>query len=194
MSTLSMDRRSSWLDQLLDVGKRLQQQTSASSESKSAMDSLCSTSDVGDWPQIDASALSEANAAADSFSVSTAKTGPKSNPDYWLDFEANVNDFAVAKSLVDFLSENKELQSEHIGLYLQAQIVIKRAQIVYAKRKEAEEREAAVMTVTRDRSAQPGYAFGKVVGELIGSKLIRTLAYGCLFYCAVLLASQLGAR
>lgn len=63
----------------------------------------------------------------------------KSNMDYWLEFEQKVNEFPVAKTLVDFLDQNPEMRIQLNGLYLQACITIKRDQVKFAQDRSAVE-------------------------------------------------------
>lgn len=58
--------------------------------------------------------------------------------DLWNDLLANINEFAVAKAIVDFLEvATPELQLQHTALFLRAKVTIKRNQIAYAEANKA---------------------------------------------------------
>ena len=60
--------------------------------------------------------------------------------DLWNEMVANIDDFAVAKSIVDFFDgASPDLQQQHTVLYLRAKVTIKRNQIAYAEANKAVE-------------------------------------------------------
>jgi len=63
----------------------------------------------------------------------------KTNDEHWISFEEQIEDFAVAKSVVDFLDENPEEKMKRQGLYLKACITLKRGAIAYQEAKKATE-------------------------------------------------------
>ena len=72
-------------------------------------------------------------------SVESKATSVKTNEEHWVSFEEQIDDFAVAKSVVDFLDENPEEKMARQGLYLKACITLKRGAIAYQEAKKATE-------------------------------------------------------
>jgi hypothetical protein len=71
--------------------------------------------------------------------VESKATSIKTNEEHWISFEEQIDDFAVAKSVVDFLDENPEEKIKRQGLYLKACITLKRGAIAYQEAKKATE-------------------------------------------------------
>lgn len=75
----------------------------------------------------------------------------KSNTDYWAEFESNINEFAVAKTVVDYLDKDPEMKIQLNGLYVKACITIKREQIKYAQEQEVVESTALAQSAAAQK-------------------------------------------
>lgn len=118
----------------------------------------------------------------------------KSNTEYWLHFESNIDDFATAKTLVDFLDAHPQMRFQVNGLYLKAQITIKRSQVVYAKERDAVQQvqvtasQAALLHEERQlaaaRQSTPSFMLGRLVGTLGRSLVPNAPGLGVLLLVA----------
>jgi hypothetical protein len=59
--------------------------------------------------------------------------------DHWKSFSAQIEEYAVANTIAEYLDANPEELKLRQGLYLQARITIKRGAVAYAQAKEATE-------------------------------------------------------
>ena len=79
-----------------------------------------------------------------SHSDSSADSAADTSVDVWQYLAENIDEFAVAKSIVDHFDDHpKDLHGNNVdtlGLYLRAKVTIKREQISYAQAQQAVER------------------------------------------------------
>lgn len=85
----------------------------------------------------------------------------RSNNAHWVEFEQLIErgEYAAAATVVDFLDSDAELKASLTGLYVKAQIVIKRGQIEFAQaqstaEKAAEEKTQAAAQLVVQRQAE----------------------------------------
>lgn len=71
--------------------------------------------------------------------VETKTVSIKTNDEHWISFEEQIEEFAVAKSVIEFLDENPEEKMKRQGLYLKACITLKRGAIAFQEAKKATE-------------------------------------------------------
>lgn len=121
----------------------------------------------------------------------------KSNTDYWAEFESHINEFAVAKTVVDYLDKDPEMKIQLNGLYVKACITIKRDQIKYAQEQEAAEgaalaRSAAMQqdlanaaAIARRRSPLHWIKSGIAAAWSSDANAPGVIAAGLLLLCAV---------
>lgn len=64
---------------------------------------------------------------------------PASEADLWIELQAQIDEFAVAKSICDFLETSPEDLKRHTALYVRAKVTLKRGQIAYAEAQRAVE-------------------------------------------------------
>ena len=64
---------------------------------------------------------------------------PASEADLWIELQAQIDDFAVAKSISDFLEASPDDLKRHTALYVRAKVTLKRGQIAYAEAQKAVE-------------------------------------------------------
>jgi hypothetical protein len=63
-----------------------------------------------------------------------------SDEDRWAEIETGIDEFAVAKTVIEFLNANPEELKQRSGLYLRAMVTIKRNQVEYAQAQAASAR------------------------------------------------------
>lgn len=111
--------------------------------------------------------------------------------DLWNELMSNINDFAVAKSIVDFLElASPDLQNQHTALFLRAKVTIKRNQIAYAEANKAVD--------NARKSSSPGLlanldrALGVVRGadKRITSMLLNPMPLGVVVAVALIACSR----
>ena len=111
--------------------------------------------------------------------------------DLWNELMSNINDFAVAKSIVDFLElASPDLQNQHTALFLRAKVTIKRHQIAYA--------EAAKAVDNARKSSSPGLLanLDRVLGVIRGadkritSMLLNPMPLGVVVAVALIACSR----
>ncbi|WP_152606674.1 hypothetical protein [Aquabacterium sp. NJ1] len=129
--------------------------------------------------------------AEDPKTVPQQQSAPRTTEEYWSLFESQIDDFAVAKTVVDFLEKSPEDLKLHQGLYLQACITLKRGAIAYNQAKEAAEQAKKTSEATdkalrleMERMRDPYYKL-EVTVKKVGSYLAKPHVLGTCLALAI---------